>query len=362
MSPTGRWVVVAALAATVLGAPALGAAWPAQDRDVSASELLDRVRGAEGRGWSGYVETRGTLSLPSVDRFDSVSALLGEETRLRAWWRDEETWRVDRLFTAGESDLLRRGDSITEWSYERARANVSRDPEIRLPRASDLLPPELGARVVQGLGPDAASRLPAQRVAGREALGLRLRPGPQSSVTQADLWVDPGTGIPLLVEIYAAGDREPSFRTGFGSFDDAIPSAEAVSFTLPEDAEGTFDDVLDIADAANQYAPLAPPATVAGLARADSSDGAVGVYGEGLVQLIAIPLRDREAEPLREQLLRIGGNEQTDTGTVAQVGPLGVLLTGEVEGGWLLAGTVTRATLEEASSDVLDDAVYVAGP
>ena len=62
------------------------------------------------------------------------------------------------------------------------------------------------------------------------------------------------------------------------------------------------DDVLDIADAANQFAPLVPPDTVAGLTKAPQAVRAVGVYGAGMTRLIAVPLRDQEADPLREQL------------------------------------------------------------
>ena len=73
-----------------------------------------------------------------------------------------------------------------------------------------------------------------------------------------------------------------------------------------------FDDVLDIADAANQYAPVRPPVTVLGLAQAEVSDRAVGVYGRGMTQFVAIPLRDSEADPLREQLRSTPG---ADAGT-----------------------------------------------
>ena len=121
-----------------------------------------------------------------------------------------------------------------------------------------------------------------------------------------------------------------------------------------------FDDVLDIADAANQYAPVRPPDTVAGLPKAASSDRAVGVYGSGMTQVIAIPLRDREADALRDQLATTSGVDQDRQRTVVSVGPLGVVLTGaEGDGGWLLAGTLTRAALVRAADDVLDGFVYV---
>lgn len=360
MTRSRRWVVVVVLAAAVIGAPAVLAAWPVPDRAVTAAEVLGRAQDADQRSWSGYVETRGTLQLPSAERFDSVGALFGEELRLRAWWRDSDSWRVDRLSAAGETGLVRDGGIITEWSYERSQVNLSPDPWIRLPRASDLLPPVLGDRVLSGVDAASVTRLPTRRVAGRVALGLRVPGSSRSSIERADVWVDESTGVPLLVEVFAAGDRDPSFRSTFLTFGEDPPSAGQVSFVAPADADRSFDDVLDIADAANQYAPLVPPAEVAGLSRSGASDGAVGIYGSGLTQLIAIPLRDREAVPLREQLLQTGGSQEVDAGTVVAIGPLGVLLTGgDRDGGWLLAGTVTSATLEAAAVDLVAGARFV---
>ena len=80
-----------------------------------------------------------------------------------------------------------------------------------------------------------------------------------------DLWVDPDSGVPLRVEVYAEGDGSPSFVTEVRSFG-ARRAASTSTFTAPG-IEIDHDDVLDIADAANQYAPLRPPPTMAGLDR-----------------------------------------------------------------------------------------------
>lgn len=353
--------MVAVAVLLVVAAPLVWSALPADDEDVSAVELVERVEASADRGYSGYVETRGTLQLPSADRFTDVGALFGEETRMRVWWRGAEAWRVDKLLVSGETDLIRQDDATAEWSYESAEANFSADPEIRLPRTSDVLPPELGARVLRDADPESVTRLPARRVAGRSALGLQVVPASaQSSIDRAELWADAETGIPLLVEIYVADETGPVFTTSFGDFDADRPSEDDVSFRTPPGVERSFDDVLDIADAANQYAPLRPPPTVGGLESTDVSDGAVGVYGEGLAQLIAIPLRDREADPLREQLRRTIGVVPVRNGTSVAIGPLGVLLTGEDdEGGWLVAGTVTVPTLVAAADDLLAGTTYL---
>ena len=79
-----------------------------------------------------------------------------------------------------------------------------------------------------------------------------------------------------------------------------------------------------------------------------------------MTELIAIPLRDREADALRDQLATTPGVDQTPERTAVSVGPLGVVLTGGPgDGGWLLAGTLTRAALLQAADDVLAGFVYV---
>lgn len=361
MDPRRRWTAVAVGTLLLTAAPVAVRLLPAAESDASASQLLELARDGEGRPWSGFVETEGTLQLPDADRFSDVGALLGERTSMRAWWQDADRWRVDRLLVSGEDDLVHRGDSTLRWEYEDTQATVSRDPEIRLPRTADLVPPVLAERLLRGVGSDDVRRIDGRRVAGVSAPGLRVTPASElSSIDHADLWLDPATGVPLRVEVHAAGSSSAAFVSRFVEFSSARPGDSDVDFEAPPGIEVDFDDVLDIADAANQYAPVRPPDEVAGLSKAASSDRAVGVYGRGMTQVIAIPLRDREADALRDQLAITPGVAQGTDRTVVTVGPLGVLLTGEQgDGGWLLAGTLTRTALERAADDVLAGFVFV---
>jgi hypothetical protein len=353
MTPFGRWALVALAVLLIVATPVVVAAWPTADSDVSAADLLGEVAAAEDHPWSGYVETRGVLELPVADDFEDVGALFSGRTRLRAWWRSAEDWRVDRLETAGETDVAHHDRMTTEWDYEAQRARVSTDPQIRLPRSADLVPPVLAARVLGGVDAAQVSRVPARRLTGIAAPGLRVRPeAPQSSIDHVDLWADPGSGVVLRVEVYGEGADEPAFTTAFREFSAATPDASTTSFVPTEDTEVSSDPVLDIADAANQFASVRPPASIGGLARSAASDRAVGVYGAGITELIAIPLRDQEAGPLREQLGSTPGARQVEAGTVVTAGPLGVLLTGKCGDAWLVTGTVTTATLEDAAGEL----------
>ncbi|MBF4163798.1 sigma-E factor regulatory protein RseB domain-containing protein [Nocardioides acrostichi] len=356
-----RWLLVALVALALTAGPPLARAVPTRPVDIDAGTLLGRVQAAEDRPWSGLVETTGTLALPDADQFSDVAALFGGSTRMRVWWRDADHWRVDQLSTSGEQDLVRTGDRTVRWDYERLQARFGEEPSVRLPRAADLLPTELAARMLRGAGPDDVTRLPARRVADRTAPGLRLVPAsPRTTIDHVDVWADADTGLPLRVEVYDASGR---FLTSEAvDVDLATPSEARVSFTTPPGAGVERDDVLDIADAANQYAPLIAPQRAGGL-EADGSNGAVGVYGTGPEQVVAIPLRDREADALRDQLGVTPGARQGATGTRVTVGPLGVLLTGaEGEGGLLVAGTVTPPTLHAVARDVIAGYQYVGVP
>ena len=363
MTPLRRWCVVAIGMLLLVAAPIASHLMPAADSDVSAARLLGQARGAAGQAWSGYVETEGSLQLPDADQFSDVGALFGEETLMRAWWQGDDRWRVDHLLLSGETDLVHDGDTTLRWDYEHLDATVSRDPDIRLPRTADLLPPVLAERLLRGIGADDVSRIPAARVAGVSAPGLRAVPSSNlSSIDHADLWLDPDSGVPLRVEVYADNASSAAFTSQFRDFSAQRPGDGDVDFRAPAGVDVEFDDVLDIADAANQYAPVRPPDTVVGLPKAASSDRAVGVYGGGMTEVIAIPLRDREADALRDQLTTTPGVQKSDDRTLVSVGPLGVVLTGEQgDGGWLLAGTLNRSALVRAADDVLAGFVYVDG-
>lgn len=363
MSAFHRWGAVALGVLLIVGLPVAWRVRPAPDVEISAAALLELVRSADDQPYSGYVETQGTLQLPVASRFTDIGTLFGEQNRLRVWWQDSDSWRVDRTLTTGEVDLIHEGDQTTEYDFDDSEASTSVDPDIRLPRTADLLPPELARRLLDDVQADEATRLDTRRIAGVTAPGLRLSPASdQSSIDHVDLWADPETGLALRVEVYGTGSSDPGMTSRFLAIDIDRPSNERVGFVPTATTDVDFEDVLDIADAANQYAPLRPPDAIAGLERrdADGDDGAVGVYGRGLTQLIAIPLRGREAAPLRNQLGITPGSTLVDDGVLVSVGPLGVLLTGTGrDGGFLLAGTVTSDALVTAARDLIDGIVFL---
>ena len=305
-----RWTLVALAVAFVVLVPMAVRALPVHDEPMSAADLLSRIRSADDAAYAGTVDVHGRLGLPVSDHFTDIADLLGSDTRLRVWWRSAADWRVDRLLATGEIDLFHHGEATTRWDYERAEAQTGIDPAIRLPRSADLLPPALAHRVLNDAQPDELTRLPARRIAGHDALGLRLEPSdPHTSIDHVDLWADPHTGLVLAVDAFGTG-TQPALSTSFSTVDLTRPAAGVTRFRAAPGVHRSVDDVLDIADAANQFAPVVPPASVAGLTRSASSQGAVGIYGAGLAQVMTLPLRPQDAGYLAEQLRDLRGTRR----------------------------------------------------
>lgn len=357
MVPAARWLVVAALALGVVIAPVLPDLLPVRESTIGAPALAAQVRRSPELGWSGEVRTLGTLRVPvSGSTFGGVARLLGEEAHLRVWWRAPDDWRIDRIRATGESDLVRNGGSTIRWTYEGNRVRFTPHSYVRLPDDSDLVPAGLAARLLSGARPEELSRLPARRITGRSAPGLRLRPAdPRSTIARIDLWADDVTGLPLAVEVYDAPDATvPVLRTEVVALDPGAPAAGRTDFRLAATLDYSRGVSMDDVAGANAFAPLAPPSTVAGLARRgqEADFGAVGVYGQGATALVALPLRPSVVPGLREQLRRSRDSRESGAGTALEVGPISVLLVSHEVGSFLLAGTVTPATLQAASEDL----------
>ena len=82
-----RWLVVLGAAAALVITPLALEARPAKASDVPVEILAARVSASAGVGWSGSVQSEGTLQLPANDSFATLGQLLGERNDLRAWWR-----------------------------------------------------------------------------------------------------------------------------------------------------------------------------------------------------------------------------------------------------------------------------------
>ena len=359
MIPAARWLVVALLAIGVASPPTLLRLWPAGDSSISATALASRIDRSAALGWSGEVRSTGSLEVPLTgSTFGGVARLLGERSDLRVWWRDAEHYRVDRIRTSGEQDLVREGDRTVRWSYESGTATFTPYSPVRLPDDADVVPSALAKRLLAGARAGELSRLPSRRVAGRDAAGLRLVPADdRSTISRVEVWADQETGLPLRVDAYAAGNaRRPVLTTEAISFDPGRPAASTTSYSLAGGIKLRRAYALDEAAGANAFAPFALPDRVADLPRRGRPEDfkAVGVYGRGPVAVLGVPLRGSVARGLRDQLRQSAASREQGDTVALEVGPLSVLLVYAGDrGGLLLTGTVTPATLQTAAEDLV---------
>jgi hypothetical protein len=362
MVPAARWLVVALLALAVSAPPAVLRFRPAADSDIGAVELAHRVQTSTSLAWTGEVRAQGSLDLPlGGSMFGGVERILGARTELRVWWRKSTRWRIDRLRTTGETDQLRENNVTIKWNYEAGTARIVSYSPIREPDDNDIVPAPLAVRMFAGAKPSELSRLPARRVVGRSAVGLRLVPSDaMSTIGRVDTWVDESSGVPLRVDVYGDDDsRHPVFTSEVSSFDADGPTDRQISFEFSPEADFERAPSLDAVASANAFAPFVLPSQVIGLDRrgADSGLGAVGVYGRGPTAILAVPLRGEVAHELHDQLVRNRRAKDTGGNVALEVGPLSVLLRQSDQGNFLLTGTISPEALLQAGIELQRGAV-----
>ncbi|MFP5369980.1 MAG: sigma-E factor regulatory protein RseB domain-containing protein, partial [Actinomycetes bacterium] len=221
-----RWGVVGALVAVLTALPALIAALPVRDAGIPASQLRAAVLASDSVGFSGYAQSVGGLSLPVTDQLTSVADLLSDRTTMRVWWRGKDDARVDVVTPTGETGVRWDAEHIWTWEYEEATATWAHPRPLALPAPPDLLPSSLARRLLSESGDAELSRLGPQRVAGRDAMGLRMVPAePASSVASVDVWADAGSGLALRVRVTGT-DGQVALDSRFLDVDLVRPTAE----------------------------------------------------------------------------------------------------------------------------------------
>ncbi len=352
-----RWSLVAAGVAVLLALPPLIGALPASDAGTPAGDLRAVALASADVPFAGYAQATGGLALPVGDQLTPVADLLADRTTMRAWYRGATDWRVDVVTATGETGVHRDAGGTWTWEFEDAVAARADARPLALPSAPDLLPSALGRRLLSEATAEELTRSGAARVAGRDALGLRITPADEAaSVTGVEVWVDAASGIPLRVQV-SGGAAVPALETSFLSLDLATPAAAVTAFTPPPGAEVRLDaQQADLLEAARRARPVALPATLAGLPGrpVPGGPGAVGVYGRGITLLAVAVLPGRAGAALRDTLAVAPGAVVDDLGIRVAAGPLGLML---VEGGdrrpdWLLTGTVDLDALAGAAAEL----------
>ncbi len=348
--------------------PAIVAAFPVQQSPLTAAALRARIVASASVPYQGYVNSVVNLGLPELPGLGNVSDLLDGTTNQYVWYRSPASWRADDVTGTGENDAYQAGQVTYLWDYGHSLfSEIFGAQPVRLPRAADLLPPALARRL---LDTTAASghftRLPARRVAGISAAGLRVTPtGQGTTIGAIDIWADPRTGLPVAVDVSGRGAGPPVLNTSFLELSQVRPALTAVTpnpapgigistarlpsvdSVLNGDGDGDHDATpFPTALAGRRYTPLA------------GSPPGVALYGSGFSRFVLLPLpRSVGAGALNAAvgagatLLSIGG----DTGALIQTPLITVVMVraGFRHTTFLFTGAVTAPVLENAAAGLV---------
>lgn len=356
-----RWSLVAAAAALLCVLPAIVDALPARAAPVAAEELRARIAGSVTQPYEGYAESTAELALPELERLGDVTALLTGTTRIRSWYAAPDRSRVSVIDSGGERAHYRTPAGQVVWDYgANQRTEIVGEPALRLPRGGDLLPPDLARLLLTQAAGDPVAALPPRRVAGIDAVGLRLTPAdPETTVGRVDVWAEPGSGLPLAVEITGRGGDRPLLRNRFLEVDLRLP--DPASLTPPTAPDAGSGAVLagDAATALDTLAAEPLPQRLAGRERMALPPGfqGVGRYGTGLSIFVVLPIPRGSERAAPEGARRAGGTAVRLDGSqgVLLATPLLTVLVAGVPAArrtYLLAGVVSPAVLERAAAEL----------
>ena len=350
--------MVVALVGVLVALPSVIGALPASDAELGAAELRDAALASADQPFSGYAESAGGLTLPvGSPRFSSVVDLFSDRTQMRVWWRSDAESRVDVVTVGGETSYRAAPGGGWIWSYEDDRATRDAREALSLPIPPDLLPSSLGRRLLSETADEELSRIGAERIAGRDGLGLRITPATAaSSIDHVDVWVDAGTGLPLQVQLYGRDSDLAALDTRFLDLEVTAPDPSLIDFEPPPGASLSVsqeDGVLERARRELDPAPL--PGELAGLPRrqVEGAPEAVGLYGIGVTLLAVVPVPEHVVWDVQESLRRVPGFVDQRDGVRAAVGPLGLMVVDpDGAGAYLVTGTVTLDALGDAATDL----------
>jgi len=355
-----RWVVVAVVAALLLAVPAVVSALAPAGTSTDPARLRALILGSGERPYQGYAESAGALALPSLPHLADVSALFSGPTTVRAWYAGPDRYRFAVLTTGGERDVYRLPDGEYTWDYGANQLSaLIGDPSVRLPRAGDLLPPELARRVLAAAAGDTVSVLPARRVAGVEASGLRLVPAdPDTTIGRVDIWADPVTGVAVRVEVTARGQAAPMLVTAFDELEQTVPVVAA-----PKPAPGSGFSVVtapDIASGLGALGQIPLPASLAGRrVRAAGFGGVQGaaLYGSGLAAFAVAAVPRNIANAAADAAGQAGASNvplPSGNAVVLSITPLSLAVVRSTVSrrSYLVAGTVTSQVLLDVAGEL----------
>jgi len=349
--------------------PALASALPVSTPNVTPQQLEQRILASQRLSFAGYAESNANFGLPPLPAFSSVTPLLNGVTRLRVWQASTDRWRVDTLSDAGENDTYQLGSDTYVWdSGQQLLTGIFGAETVRLPRAADLVPSSLAVRLISWAGAGATlTSLPPRRVAGQSAAGLAISPASsQSTIARVDIWAAPGTGIPLLVQIFGHGSAAPALQSQFLQVGPWTESGGVLAPQRGPAAGFTATSPASFAGVLKNLATVRLPDDLAGFERQPSPLPQIHIYGSGLTAFAVLAFPPSQGGQLLSDALDAGARSLTlpdpdGDGTTAGTGAVAgaplvnlvVLKLSRSPVTYLLVGLVSQASLEQAANAVV---------
>lgn len=356
------WVLVAALAAVAVLIPQVPGWLPVAAKSVDPAALRTKILASADRPYSGYAEISGSLALPELPKVADLVSLLTTTTHVRTWYASPDRWRFDVINNLGERDVYRTPEGEFTWDYgANMLTRLIGEPPVRLPRAGDLLPPDLARRLLVAAQHDPVTALPSRRVAGVDAAGLRLTPAdPDTTIGHVDIWADPDSGLPVAVELTARGGTRPILVCDFLELDPTTPPRDVLTPDRSPTSGFSLTTAPDIGDVLGSIGRGRIPLWLAGRELRQADIGGlhgVGVYGDGLSAFIAMPVPRDIGSGAAEAITSAGGtSEDLPRGEALElaIAPLSVVVArSEFSRRWyLLAGMTTTDVLRDAAGEL----------
>jgi hypothetical protein len=350
--------------------PVIASALPVDVPRFTATQLRARILSSASESYAGYAESNAAFGLPSLSGLESVTALLDGVTKMRVWQATPDRWRVDVLSDAGEDDTYQNGNIEYLWNSDAQLLSLvlpGRSPvfpaglfspsSIRLPRAADLVPPALALRLLRLAGAGARySIIPPVRVAGQSAAGLRVIPAdPASTVGSIDIWAQPSTGLPLMVEVFGRGSASPALLTQFFAVGQWHPAASVLTPARGPGTGFTVTNAGNLSGALNNLTPESVPGTLAGRKRVPTAGfNTIGLYGGGLATFTVLNIGGSSGFNLMQGAQAAGGhtyNLSNGTAVLISASLLNAVIAQPDHSGatFLIAGTVNARLLLAAA-------------
>ncbi|WIN00782.1 DUF2092 domain-containing protein [Actinoplanes oblitus] len=302
--PALRWLVPGATALVVIGGGAaagtiVASADPSLP-DRSAAQLLVDLQGANPAGLSGTVVQSADLGLPGVAGLagslgkstggNGLTSLIAGSNTARVWYAGQDKVRVALQGTQGETDVIRNGSDVWQWSssdntgrHLTLPADAGKPAKHSLPSAVPSTPQEAADAALAAIDPTTkVETTGAAQVAGRNAYELVLSPkDTESLVGQVRLAIDAEQHIPLRVEVYAKNAVKPAIRVAFDTISFAVPDAEQFTFNPPPGAKIDETGPKELGSPGTVKKPVPHPAAPAGSNQAEPK-----VIGKGWTTIV----------------------------------------------------------------------------